>query len=395
MRIAKRCLLLGLMAGTLVACGDDGGEEECTAANAEVLEGTINANAVTLTQCTRVVERVEIENGSRLTIEPGSTLFFEEGAGLWLKDTSVLDAAGTVDEPLLFTGTSRQAGAWRNIYLGGASSTENLIEHATIEYAGQGDEPAVHVEDSGALTVRDTTIRQSAAAGFHLQEGVDVVPAVTFEDNTVTENVLAGMAGPMAAAQIDPSNDLTGNGADRIEIDGPGNVSDITTETTYRNIGIPYVFLENVGIKNGALWTLEAGVEILAPANGRIVVNEDGALSATGTADEPVVFRGAEDQAGYWQHLYFDKTPSTNNLLQNTVIDDAGGGGDEDSAALHLQSGRDAAVNVAFDGLTIRDSAHLGIVAKEGNNGVINVSGCDTLSFENVAQANIEGPICQ
>lgn len=79
-----------------------------------------------------------------LTIEPGVTLGFDDnaGSGMYIgsseKRQGLLVAAGTADEPIVFTSAkdTKAAGDWMSLYFHATPSSGNRISHAKIEYAG-------------------------------------------------------------------------------------------------------------------------------------------------------------------------------------------------------------------------------------------------------------------
>ncbi len=55
-----------------------------------------------------------------------------------------------------------------------------------------------------------------------------------------------------------------------------------------------------------------------------ITVSETGSLSANGTKQNPVIFTGQEDVAGYWRGIEYNRTYSADNQIVNSVIEYAG-----------------------------------------------------------------------
>ena len=118
-----------------------------------------------------------------------------------------------------------------------------------------------------------------------------------------------------------------------------------------------------VRIAGGAL-TLSPGVQIRFGSGAGLQVNSDGALVSAGTAAQPVVLRGEQDQRGWWRGLAIYSSDVRNRLAHTTV---ANGGGAR-------FSGMFAAANVALDDgarltiedATIRDSDNIGLAADPG-----------------------------
>ena len=118
-----------------------------------------------------------------------------------------------------------------------------------------------------------------------------------------------------------------------------------------------------IRITGGAL-TLSPGVQIRFGSGAGLQVNADGALVSAGTAAQPVVLRGEQDQRGWWRGLAIYSADRRNRLAHTTV---ANGGASR-------YSGMFAAANVALDDgarleiedTTIRDSDNIGLSADPG-----------------------------
>lgn len=71
-----------------------------------------------------------------LTIEAGVTFLFEESTGLYVKETGALKAIGTATNKIIFEGVNKDKGSWKGIYFRSTQSTQNMIKHASVYYAG-------------------------------------------------------------------------------------------------------------------------------------------------------------------------------------------------------------------------------------------------------------------
>ena len=76
-----------------------------------------------------------IEAGE-VTIEPGTNIAFEDNTGIQIDEDGSLNAIGTPNSPITFTGVNPVSGAWKGIYFRFTQNTKNQIEEAVIEYAG-------------------------------------------------------------------------------------------------------------------------------------------------------------------------------------------------------------------------------------------------------------------
>jgi hypothetical protein len=99
---------------------------------------------------------------------------------------------------------------------------------------------------------------------------------------------------------------------------------DITSDTTLE-AGCCYLISERISIENDALLTVGAGCTLLFEHEAGIDIESDGALSAVGTATEPILFTATEQTPGYWNGLYFDESASTENRLEHVIVEYGGG----------------------------------------------------------------------
>src|SRR5690554_4616127 len=90
-----------------------------------------------------------------LKIESGVVIEFENHAGLRINlDNKIFEIKGTATNPVTLTGTSKQKGHWRGIYLTEAHNQNNLIEHTVIEYAGSQNLTETSPIYEGSLAIR-------------------------------------------------------------------------------------------------------------------------------------------------------------------------------------------------------------------------------------------------
>lgn len=164
-----------------------------------------------------------------LTIDPGVEIrFFTAGSnvgGLFVKDGGRLVAAGTADEPILFTGAGGApvAGSWEGVTFSGTPAPDNLLDHVRIDAAGApgGDQgfgcPPGFAgnQTNGALKLfsqpaaqflLNSTISNSSSHGvFRAWTGglVDFLPGNTFTNVAFCRQVLPRPPLP-ASCPVDP-----------------------------------------------------------------------------------------------------------------------------------------------------------------------------------------------
>ncbi len=76
---------------------------------------------------------------------------------------------------------------------------------------------------------------------------------------------------------------------------------------------------------SGATLHLEAGTRIVFSADVGFNVSADAALTAVGTASQPIRFTAAEKKRGFWSGINFHNTNSMANQLEHVVVEYGGG----------------------------------------------------------------------
>jgi len=126
-----------------------------------------------------------INNASVLTIEAGTTIEMGSGVYILINDQGALKVEGTEADPVLFTGVDKIPGSWAGLYFNATNSVNNLINHAIIEYAGDGSDSGVGgvtMWSSPRLAIRNTLFRNiPTCAMAHASGGIN--------SNLTTENI--------------------------------------------------------------------------------------------------------------------------------------------------------------------------------------------------------------
>lgn len=76
-----------------------------------------------------------LENAD-VVIEAGTQIQMEDGTGLRVDRNSSLQALGTADAPIQFSGVTPSAGAWSAIYFDANATLSNELRHVNIRHAG-------------------------------------------------------------------------------------------------------------------------------------------------------------------------------------------------------------------------------------------------------------------
>jgi hypothetical protein len=175
---------------------------------------------------------------------------------------------------------------------------------------------------------------------------------------------------------IADDNDLTGNDEDVVLVRS-GSVED---DTGWVDVGVPLRF-------DGALYidaalSLAEGLDLEMAQDAPMQVSANGSLSAAGSESAPVVFRGVEDQPGYWQGISFESKASA-NLLSYAAVENAGSsqwnGNNITNAAVWLSEES----KVVIENTAIRGSDGAAVMALDG----ADLSGFGGNTIENNAES--------
>lgn len=151
---------------------------------------------------------------------------------------------------------------------------------------------------------------------------------------------------------LDGLSTYKGNDKDVVDIIG----SNLNGEQTWPNIDVSYRITSNVTIK--AHLTIEAGAALVFQQNTQLKVDTEGALTAEGTSDKPVLFTGEEKTAGYWHGLYFGTSNDQNNKLSYVTVEYGGGGG---NANIRTYASQSSHTQIKVTQSIIRHSSNYGI----------------------------------
>ncbi|MFW5729818.1 MAG: hypothetical protein ACOCYG_09135 [Spirochaetota bacterium] len=161
---------------------------------------------------------------------------------------------------------------------------------------------------------------------------------------------------------------------------------DITSDRTLES-GTTYAVTADVAVSDGATLTIEEGVTLEFSSNTSLKVKDDAsAIEADGTSSNPIVMRGEQRQAGFWQGVGI-YSKNARNTLNYVEIRHAGGEdwgitGADEAAALMIEEGK----RVTLTNSTIADSADFGLYG----NGNIDLSGFSSNTFTDNAGPPIE-----
>jgi hypothetical protein len=170
---------------------------------------------------------------------------------------------------------------------------------------------------------------------------------------------------------------FTGNDEDEIRVEPAG--TELLTGTI-PNLGVPYHFVEDLQLIDASDVTIAPGTECIMAGGIQLEVGWNGneaSLHAVGTAEDPIVFSGEQDTAGYWAGIVFTPSATADSELDYVTIANAGAAG---SAALRLRR-----EGISVTNTTIRSSAGAGIQKSDTDT----TDYTPTNTFTDVAQGNV------
>ncbi len=324
--------VLGVLAALLAACGTESGiGPKCTLSGE--LRSELNLDPASCPSY-RVTGDLSIEDGGKLVAPAGTTLVFDQDAGIYVSGHGALVAEGSAANPVVMKGASPIFGYWKGIVFDDANSFDNKLVHVEIRDAAGEDlwdngafktfRAAVVLEGSSRLLMKFAKVWKNAGAAVFVDDGVDLYH--DFSQNTLTANQgYPLLIYASRVEQLKADNDFTGNGSGRDFVRVAGSYGEVVSGT-WRRLNVPYRVFGDVTVADGETLTIEAGSVLVFEQDARLTVSGDtGALTAVGTASEPIRFTGVAAHPGYWCGLYFNDTHSTDNRLEHVVVEYGGG----------------------------------------------------------------------
>lgn len=299
--------------------------------------------SVTWKGVVKISGEVELHKGVVLTIEAGTTVLADAGAKLMVGDRidpSSLIANGTQAAPIRFCGATDSAGSWKGIELGDETKSQSVLSHVRIENAGVNEGAALamyapvrldHVEISG-----------SAGHGVFAHKFGPDSKGLRIEQAQMAVRLLDA-----AAVQTFPAGSvLKDNLNNAVELD----FDSMESETTFRDLGVPYRQLGDLRLRDKAKMVLQEGVEYEVAARRELEVGDfrgEALFRSEGTQNNPVVIRGVDQSPGSWRGISVGRDSSAQTSFVHTVIQH---GGDNGQASLELERA------IKVEHLTVQDA---------------------------------------
>lgn len=353
----------------------------------------------------RFVESKRYNIKNALNIEAGNTLEFVNGAGFRLGEqasdcantTGSLNASGTLENRIRFKGVTPGKGTWLGIGFN-SSSVNNKLLYCDIQGAGSdgiynASEFAANItmQCNSRVTIQNSTISDSGGFGIYMLD--DDAELENFEQNAIVDNELAPIW--MHLPQVDQLDAATsyaeGNGRQYIQVEG-----DAITENDLiiKKLEVPYrieteksgreTYVEKaVIVEPGTILEFDTGAGLVLGSPGVDCIPKTGSLSAVGTAEEPIIFRGAIEGQGAWLGIGINSGTIAN---QFSYCEISGGGseqmynaGGQGNIVIHCSG------SLTVENCTIKDSGGWGIDFVQGGNSLSQTGN----TFSNNASGNV------
>ncbi|MBO7647714.1 MAG: hypothetical protein J6S56_06425 [Bacteroidales bacterium] len=330
--------------------------------------------------------RFYVEGNALLTIEPGVTIMFTGTyGGIFVEENAGLCMKGTASNPIILTGPTNNpnVGAWDCVYVT-SNRNDNQFEYVNFINGGSGD--AV-VSVNGKLSMKHCLINGALHYGVLVNGNLSA-----FENNTIKNTEYPIFLNEQEKVGcFGTGNTYTNNAKNMIVIDDYW-LDESNVTANYTNQGIPYFLKAGVHVDGTATMKVNAGVEFVLDYDQSVSVTSNALIQVNGTASQPVVFRGLQNESGYWNGIEIYSSRQTNGGNNLTYCNIQNAGKDAQEAALYTWE----ETRVALSNLNISGSHGYGMMISipidwdteqyDFSNYHVTASG---LAFSNCASGNI------
>lgn len=299
---------------------------------------------------------IDVLSSAILTIEPGVVIEFTQNSCLEISDFAVLNAVGTANKPIVFTGQQKTKGFWKGISFSETNNTNNQLAYCTIEYAGNqlptassSNKAALIIgnstSDPARLVLNNVTVQHNLNAGVYIYADsfVDALKNCTFTDNDEPIIVIG-----KAIGYLDPDNDFTGNTKDHIVwlTTSADSESDNATFTV-KKLAVPY-YLGSTSYSSslGGHLIINAGVRMIMKAGVNMSANQ-GTITMNGTANDRIILEGENYAPNTWDGVVARSTGVLNMNYVN-VSDGGESSGATQGMITHASNGQLQVTNCIF-----------------------------------------------
>jgi hypothetical protein len=334
--------------------GDDGDKPKAKAgAGCKAPDAEMKADYTIPKGCKLKLESyIAVQEGAVLTIEPGARIEFGPDSYIEVQ-YGKLSAKGTEDEPIVFTSTNKDpaAGDWPGLFIGSKATNGNVIDHATIEYAGRdahGSHGGISYEGGvheGRVTITNTKFKDIKTTAVNVESPESTF--AKFEGNTFSKTGDSAIDVPSMVLGSVGKNDWGGN---PIRTGG-----DVTANVSWPKVDVPIIVTKELpvrGAKNAAILTLADKTVVKFVPDGYIEVGLD---NGSGLVAKDCTFTSANATAapGDWPGLFF-ASKTTGTTIEGGTIEYAGRDAHGAHAAVTFEGTAKAITNAKVKNVTFK-----------------------------------------
>jgi hypothetical protein len=265
----------------------------------------------------------------------------------WAGSEATIVANGTTAKPVNFGRASETAGMFQSIIIGPKVRSDSVLTNVKIAGGGNGG-AALHLR--GPIKI-DTVALDGNQTGLTI-EGPGFVAGSKGLSITKTMGHAATVE-PNNAVTLPKGGTFLGNMRDWIVLKR-GTYS--MEMGTLPNLGVPYRVEGDILTQGMSSLTIEPGTNFVMAADASIEFGWAGGeatITAVGSAENPIVFKGSDDVVGYWEGLIVNRNVRSSSKLAFVHVVNGGKAG---GAALRLRKAAFDVTNSKF-----AKSAGLGI----------------------------------
>lgn len=288
-----------------------------------------------------------------VTIEPGTHFVMEADTMIefgWNGEATSVFADGTEDDPITFCGEDEESGSWQHVIFGTNVTSNSSFSNALIDGGGGVDYSLIFRSD---MLIENVVVTRSAGTGVSASDFDEDSHGLFVTDSAEMAVTLTDQA---AATNFPKGGNLTGNADDFAQI----TFTTINDDTTFHDLGIPYLLENTLTTRDGSTTTYEAGVRTHVASDSTVEFgwnSNDATVVIDGEADDPVVFRGEDSDSGYWQGMIVRGNVRSNSSIDNLIIRHTGA---DDRFALLVQAA------IPISNLTLEDNEYGVQIAAQG-----------------------------
>lgn len=236
-------------------------------------------------------------SSSTVTVEAGARFVMGEGSIIHVPTGSSFSAVGTATDSIRFVGSNDIDGHWAGLDID-SNNSANRLSHVVVANAGAFGYAGLYL--TGTARVDNSHFRDSETFGLHATSSA-LLP--DFGSNRFSGNVQGPVEIPVyLMGSLDALSIYGGNDVDFISVAGGSS----GTDQTWPKTDVPFFLGHNVSATINSAVTIDPGFRLHAGEGSIIHVPSGGSISASGTAGDSIVFRGASATPGYWAGIDID-----------------------------------------------------------------------------------------